>query len=66
MKESLLLVFELEVKEETRSFDEVVSVVLSGALDNLAVIFELVSLQNVPGDIVLKRIVIDRVLIVPI
>ena len=66
MQEGLLLVFELEVKEETRSFDEVVSVVLSGALDNLAVIFELVSLQNVPGDIVLKRIVIDRVLIVPI
>ena len=66
MQEGLLLVFELEVKEETRSFDQVVSVVLSGALDNLAVIFELVSLQNVPGDIVLKRIVIDRVLIVPI
>ena len=66
MQEGLLLVFELEVKEETRSFDQVVSVVLSGALDNLAVIFELVSLQNVPGDIVLKRIVVDRVLIVPI
>ena len=66
MQEGLLLVFELEVKEEARSFNQVVSVVLSGALDNLAVIFELVSLQNVPGDIVLKRIVIDRVLIVPI
>ena len=66
MQEGLLLVVQLKVQKEARSLNQVIPVVLSSALDNLTVILQLVSLQNITSDIVLKRIIIYRVLIVPV
>lgn len=58
VQKSLLLVLELEVQEEAWPFNQVISVVLSSAFDNLAVIFELVGLQNVPSDVVFERVIV--------
>ena len=44
VQESLLLVLELEIQEEAWPLNQVISVVLSSAFDNLTVIFELVGL----------------------
>ena len=54
MQESLLLVFEFEVHQETRPLDKVVPIVLSSALYDLTIILELMSLQNVASHIIFK------------
>lgn len=63
MQECLLLVFEFERNEESRSFNQVVPVVLSSTLNYSLVIFKLVSLQNVSSNIIFKGIVIDALLL---
>jgi len=63
VQECLLLVFEFERNEETRSFNQVVPVVLSSTFDDGLVIFKLVSLQNVSSHIIFEGIVIDALLL---
>ena len=54
MQKGLLLIFELKRDQETRSFDQVVSIILCCTLDDLLVIFQFVGLQYVASNIIFE------------
>jgi len=58
MQEGLLLVPQLETDQETRSLNQVVSVILSRTLDNLLVILQLIGLQDVTSFVVIEGVII--------
>ena len=55
-EELLLLLLDLQLQEEARSFNKLVPLVLGGALDDLPVLFEVTVLQIVRA-IVLERVI---------
>ena len=66
MQEGLLLVPQLETDQETRSLNQVVSVILSRTLDNLLVILQLIGLQDVTSFVVIEGVIVQRLLLISI
>ena len=66
MQKGLLLVSQLKRYEEARPLNQVVHVVLSRALDNLLIIFQLIDFEDVPRLILFKRVIVERLLIISI
>lgn len=51
-QESLLLIFELEYKQESWTFDQVVSIVLGCTLDDLLIVLELIVLKDIASRVI--------------